>query len=500
MHGPEDRRPQVVYLHPAKQRVGFPFHRHNVAPFPVMPAGVPGLVNLLRAEGLEVRGLNYPVECLIDPTFKLESWLRNIGRPRVVLIDLHWYEHSYGALDIARVCKKAIPDVRVVLGGMTASLFAGEILESYPYVDFVVRGDAEEPLRQLVLAICEEDAHPGLLGKVPNLSYVADAHVIENGMGYTATSRHLDRLNSVDFDFLCHAREYLSFLFLGTRPSQSSDRESRRLGYWLTTGRGCVSNCSFCGGGRDSHDAIANRSGLTMRSVAAVVDDLEALASRGVHQVSLTLDPEIAGREYWKSLFEEINHRHIRVGLYNESFQLPSADFVEAFAGCADVRHSAIAVTVISGDEAVRRAHGKTFSNHELFARLRTLKRFRVPLLIFYSFNLPGQDVSTMRKSIFLADRIGALYPAPLLAVLNQPHTVDPCSPMTRDPERFDIDVSLRSFNDYFDYCRHTAAGMPGVFGFEGRGFIWRGRTREAQLRMQQLWVGFCRNKRFTCA
>lgn len=497
-----DRRAQIIYLHPAKQRVGFPFGDPRLTyltPFTMMPVGVIGLVNLLRAEGLSVRGLNYPSECFIDPTFDLREWLREAGSPRLFLIDLHWYEHSFGALDVARICKEVFPGIPVVIGGLTASFYSGEILESFPVVDFVIRGDAEEPLRQLATRVCSGHTDGQDWESIPNLSYRVDDQVIENELSYRASSLELDCLDFADIDFLDHKRRYWGFQYVGRREQFVPADEPRYLAHWLSIGRGCAFNCSFCGGGCQSHEILAGRAGFVMRSVDRVVDDLKVLQDRGVHQAALALDPAVVGEPYWRQLFSEMSRRDIHIGLYNEAFQLPSQEFIEAFAECADLEHSQIALSLLSGDERVRRLNGKSYSNRELFTTLKVLRRFKVPIAIYYSFNLPGQDESSLRKTLFVSQRIGRLYPARLLIMYNQPHTLDPCSPMSLHPEKFDIEVDYRCFSDYYDYCRRTAIENPGVRQLLGCGFRWRGRTREAERKMQQLWLDFGRRQRFLC-
>jgi len=494
----EDQRAQVIYLHPAKQRVGFPFAKvilsSRLMPYLLMPAGLVGLANLLAGEGIVVRGINYPVECFIKPGFDLVAWLRSVGPPRVILVDLHWFEHSFGAMDIARVCKAVYPDTPLVVGGMTASYFAEQILAHSSSVDFIICGDAEEPLRQLVLQLCQRDTRAKDLESIPNLCYRRGNRVIKNGLGYQASSAELDDLDFINLDFLDHAQDYLGFEYVPVRGISTPSEELQ--GRWLTIGRGCSYNCSFCGGGNASHSILAGREGFVMRSVEAVVDDIEELQDRGIHQVSLTLDPAVVGKSYWKSLFSELSRRRIRIGLYNEAFQLPSEDFVEAFAECAIPRHSQFALSPLSGDEQVRRMNGKCFSNCELFAVLKALKRHRLPVGIYYSSNLPGQDETSLRKTLFVSERIASLYPSHLLAMYNLPHTLDPCSPMSCHPEDFDIEVQFHCFEDYVDYCQRTAVGVPRL---GDRGFQWRKRTLDEQRKMQQLWRDFGNQQRFPC-
>lgn len=498
----EGQRFRVLYLHPAKQRVGFPFgdpRLEYVAPFTLMPVGVIGLLNLLQQEGFSVRGLNYPAERFIDAGFSLSDWLHNIDPPRLVLIDLHWYEHSFGALGMARVCKGLFPDAYVVLGGLTASFFAQEILDEFGFVDCIIRGDAEEPLRQLALLLCSGGASRQSLSVLPNLSYRIGSQLVENELRYRALPEELDRLDFVTLDFLEHAQQYLGFQYVGRRDVFLPDEQAQLRGHWLSIGRGCGFDCSFCGGSRTSHKVLAQRDGLVKRSVGALVKDITALRDIGVHQVALSLDPEIAGRSYWRSLFSELGRRQVRIGLYNEAFQLPSPGFVQAFADCADLSHSQLGLSLLSGDEGVRRLNGKHFSNRDLFKVLRTFKRHRVPIAIYYSFNLPGQNEATMRATIALSERICREYPPELLMMYNQPHTLDPCSPMSCNPDKYGIDIQFRSFKDYYNYCRQTEIEKSGVLGLDHRGFIWRGRTRSDERKMQELWLDFARKQTFPC-
>lgn len=492
--------PNAIYIHPAKQRVGFPFdapHLSYLPTYPLLPVGVIGLVNMLRQQGISVRGVNYPMECFIDPTFDLQEWLTDTGRPQFVLVDLHWYEHSFGALDVARTCKQIFPNVPVVMGGMTASLYADEILEGFPWVDFIVRGDSEQPLRKLARYLIS--AEDGInLTAIPNLSYRVGYDVVENELSYSAEPSDLDELNFTDIDFLHHPKRYRGFQFVGRRDVFIPSEEPQLLGHWLSIGRGCRFDCSFCGGGRKSHQLISGRCGFTMRSTDKIMADIAELRKQGVQQVALSLDPAVVGKAYWTELFEKLSEQQNRIGIYNEAFQLPPPDFVEAFAQCVHRRSSGIALSVLSGDEQVRKKNGKFFSNHDLFSRLRLLRRYNLPVFIYFSLNLPGESEQSFRKTLFLARRIASSYPPHLLYMYNQPHTVDPCSPMSREPGEFGIQLDFESFSDYYDYCRDTAVETRGMT--KNRGFGWSAYGPEDQKAIYREWAGFASTQRFPCS
>jgi radical SAM superfamily enzyme YgiQ (UPF0313 family) len=466
----------------------------------LIPVGVAALVNVLRQDGIRVVGLNYPLEKAVARGFDLRQWLGRRPSTRVVLIDLHWYEHSYGAISAARVCKEVLPQAWTVLGGLTASGFAAEILERHPEVDYVIRGDAEQPLLELVRRLLRAPAPraraglaagPELLA-VPNLSYrSAEGTVVENERSYCATTEDMDRLNFVDVDFLEHHQRYDTHEYVVTDlPAARQALETNRpfRGRWLCTARGCKYNCSYCGGCKSAHETLAGRKGIVVRSPAKVHEDLERLDEQGVHQACFSYDIFELGEAYWRDLLGTLAQRGPRMGLYNELFQLPTPEFVHLYALCADMEHSRLAVSPLSGSEEVRRRNGKYFSNQELFELLTTLNMYNVPLLVYFSLNLPGEDESTMQESVELAQRIHGFYPSSLLRILTSCHTIDPLAPMNVDPEHYHVEVDMTTFEDFYNYCRDTQFMGPEARTELHRGFRPDGTWTRSMESMADMW------------
>ena len=494
----------VAYVHPAKQPVGFRYDlaRANYIPYLLMPVGSIGLANLLRQHGYGVRGVNYAIEAFLEPLFDLKSWLRQVGRASLVMIDLHWYEHAYGALDVAAACKQAWPQTRIVLGGFTASYYAHEILEHSPDVDFVIRGDAEEPLLALAGHTCARGGRQPHLEDIPNLSYRAGDRILENGQSYCVDQDGLDRLDFVTTEFLDHHQQYAEMQYTGLAVGVDRADTSRLLattGHWLCTGRGCLFDCSYCGGGKAAHRQIAGRQRLTLRSVDRVVDDIRRLAEAGRDQVSLGLDPAVLGKTFWSRLFAGLREQGVRIGIYNEHFQLPTPDFIEDYVQSAHLPHSVLAFSPLSGSAKVRRMNGKLFSNEQLIRTLNILRRHEVPVYIYFSFNLPGEDEKSFQRTLSLADRIFRMYPSHLLRIYSMCHTVDPASPMSVDPHKYGIQLGMRSFADYFEYCRQTYVARPEHAGGVLRGFSADGRRGEVVESMVRAWNRLCVGREEVC-
>ncbi len=484
---------EILYIHPSKIAVATKdYSQIGVAsPYALMPVGVIGLVNLLRGAGFDVQGLNYPIEVIIDRSFDLKNWLRARSDARLILIDLHWYEHTFGAFDVASLCKATLPQAYIAMGGLTASIYAKELLRHFREVDYVIQGDAEEPLLALARLVCRGE---GDLANIPNLGYRDHRAVRLNKRTYCATADDLDRLDFVDLSFLSHERDYAEMQYASSE-WESSDRR----GHWLCNGRGCFYNCAFCGGGANVHRSIAGRQGIIARSPEVVVHDMERLAERGVQQISPTLDPAIMGEAYWRALFSRMREHRVRMGLNIEHFQLPSMEFFTAFLESADLDHSELVFSPLSGSERVRALNGKTYSNQALLEALSFLAAHEVPVYIYFSLNLPGETMRTLDETLTLARRICDLYPPRKLRMANMCHTVDPASPLAQRPREYQVRVQFDSLLDYYEYCRQTPTIQQGV-----RLEAWRGfRALDYQAQpldlMAQRWDQFCKGQAATC-
>lgn len=485
----------VLYVHPAKQGPGFRADNSELGrPYGLFPVGLPALVNVLRANGIAVQGVVHPLEMQLDPNFTLADWLNERRGARVILIDMHWYEHCYGAVETARVCKQVLPGAKIVMGGLSASGFWREILETFPFVDFIIRGDAEQPLlalTQLILA-----APPGsrldeaALAQVPNLSFTGSQGIVENPITYTAASADLDALDFASIDFIDHAREYFVHEYIVTDISRArlALQSSPYTGRWITTARGCKYHCSYCGGSKESHKLLAKRFGLVERSPAAVAAEMRKLQEMGVLQASLTYDIAEISPEYWQTLFAEMRAQGVRMGLYNEFFQMPSAEFVKALAANCVQEHSAVALSPLSGNERVRRLNGKHYHNEALFDILDVLAEHNFYLFVYFSMNLPGETLDTYQESLTLAEDIYQFYPHSLLKILNTVHTLDPLSPMNMYASKYGITAGMSSFMDYYEYCRDTGAADPNSRIGLRRGIEMAGRTQADQEKMVAAW------------
>jgi radical SAM superfamily enzyme YgiQ (UPF0313 family) len=131
------------------------------------------------------------------------------------------------AIEISRAIRAARPDLPIVWGGYFPTLYPEVALNS-DYVDYVVRGQGEEALRELLAAL----RSGGPVDRIGGLVFRSDKRVVR-GPERHFNARHVaPRLR---YDLLPDPRAYLVRSFLGARTAAHQ------------AALGCRFRCTFCG-------------------------------------------------------------------------------------------------------------------------------------------------------------------------------------------------------------------------------------------------------------
>ncbi|MHC1586595.1 MAG: B12-binding domain-containing radical SAM protein, partial [Candidatus Hecatellaceae archaeon] len=339
--------------------------------------------------------------------------------------------HVHGALEAAKACKEANPNIRVVLGGLTATRFDYEILEKHPEVDVVVRGEGEKAFLKLL----ETWEKGGNLEEVPNITFRdGDGRIRRTPLAEPAET--LDEFEFAELDLL----EDKDFEWMA------------RLASWsLPVCRGCIYNCVACGGSAYSYRLLMGREKPAFRSPSRLVEDIVKLREQGIKRIFLFQDPRMGGGAYWRSLAKELKRQHVDVeALTLELFQPASSEFIGEFA--ASGLNMLMTISPESGSERVRKAHGRHYSNQQLLDTLKACNRHHVPLGFFFMIGLAEETRETIDESLVLARKIVELqedYPTPLLS-WGCMLLLDPGSLAFENPEKFGYKLLYRSLEDYY--------------------------------------------------
>ena len=356
------------------------------------PVGLLGLADYLRKNGFQSRIIHLGVERYKYGKIDLAGMIAE-AQPAMVGLNLHWHFQSFDVIETARSIKRSYPSLPVVVGGFTASLFAEEILRDFPCVDFVIRGEAEIPLRELISIYRSSREY----SRVSNLAYRENGAVKMNPLTYVADQEMLSSLCYTDFTLLKDTPAFVNFSRYVRIYGLSDDTHAflgrNRKMYPVVAGRGCANHCLFCGGSSKAQKTISRRTEVTCRSEESILSSLQDLERFGFNHALLSHDPfgdAAVAEEFYRTLFAGVRRRGIALSCELERWRfLPTREFVRDFLA-AFGQDSVLALSLWNSDENVRRKNGVYwYSNEQLETCLDMMNEEGVGCCLYFACGLP---------------------------------------------------------------------------------------------------------------
>lgn len=333
-----------------------------------LPLGIGYLAAAARAAGFRVAVVDGRASrhSSIDET--VASIIRH--RPRVLGISALTVEFSRSA-EIARRVKDTSPSTVTVLGGAHANALPAESLHECPGFDYVVAGEAERSLVELLRAV----ANCTLPTSITGLHQRNDCGGID-----------------------CHAPPRYD-TDMATLPLPAWDLFPRSAVYPMMTERGCPYNCVFCS--RNMSKRVRSRPmGHVMEEVHWLVRDFQA---REIHIEDETFGLHADATGQLLEALAEFNHD----GRVCFKAQTRADRMTPRFARqlrAAGFRY--VEIGVESGDEAVLAAAEKGIDLAEIEASIRTLKEAGIKTWANFIIGLPGETRESVKRSTALAVRL----------------------------------------------------------------------------------------------
>lgn len=422
-----DFREKPIFPGPIAYNVG-----GSTDQFIIPSVGMLSIADYLDRNGYKVLVDNVGERMLTDRSFDPQEHLQNVSA-RVYAIELHWCVHSQGAIEIARLCKKLHPGALVILGGLTATIFHEEILKKYEFVDAIIRGEAEKPFRALLSALEGDEGFEA----VPNLAY-------RDGEGGIRTAALMEP--SADLD-------EFEFTRLDLLEPKGSIFPPGVLPHWsIPICRGCAYNCVSCGGSAYSYKTYLGRGKPAFRNPGRIAQDIQKLSAQGVELVYLFQDPRMGGRGYWRNLVKVLQREkfHIRQ-LTMELFSPADEEYIQALSKIGVP--VTLSISPESCVDSVRKAHGRSYINDELFKTIELCKQYGIRLGIFSMIALAEDTPDTIRKTWERWAEICALNlrdHAPVDYAFGPMILLDPGSLAFDSPESHGYRLLFKNLEDYY--------------------------------------------------
>ncbi len=363
-----------------------------------IPAGVFSMADNLDKAGYSVRILNLGERVYLSNN-SLENEVCKMMtefKPTAVGIDCHWMIHSAGAIETARLIRKYAPDVYIILGGITASYFADEIIRRYgsPYelsrhssVNFVLRGECDESIVQLLDAIIKKSHDiEGVAGLTMRIS--RDSGFIENPVSVPDVSA---KLEITRYDLLVE---------------QPTINPARAI---ITMFRGCKGGCCYCAGAKESFADAMQRDNPCIIDHDRVVNLIKKNLAQGRNKIYLYGDIRHGGEYYVKRFFQELMFSGIaNAHIVFEFFSPATEEYLKKWRGWADKNSCTLEATYSpeSGNRRIRSQFAKGYSNKTILDHCILVASFRIPQSTYFMFGLPNQDLAEVKETLKLAEEI----------------------------------------------------------------------------------------------
>ncbi len=433
----------VILIHPPavydfREKVIFPglisyTGGQRTVQFIIPSVGMLSIADYLDRNGYKVLVDNIGERMITDKRFDAERHIKNLSA-KVYAIGLHWCVHSQGAIEIARLCKKLHPDAMVVLGGLTATVFHEEIIRKYDFIDIVIRGEAEKPFLLLMNALGKHKK----LKEVPNLTFR------EGGDGIRSNPLMKP---SVDLDEF----EYTRFELI--EPKKSIFPPGIPPHWFIPICRGCLNNCVTCGGSAYNYRIYSGREQPAFRSPEKIAEDIQKLGEQGVHYVSLSQDPRMGGKEYWKRLLATLQNGKFEINQLTMEICCPAnKEYLKELSKIG--MPLVLTISPESGVDSVRRAHGRNYTNEELFRTIKLCKKHNIPLEIHSMIALANDTNRTIKKTWEIWEQICSTNQksqgkVPVSCVFGPMILLDPGSLAFDFPKRYGYRLIFKNLEDY---------------------------------------------------
>jgi len=424
--------------------------------------GLYSLAKELEKEGFKSEILHLGVEKYLDKNFLLSDYVKN-NSVKFVAFSLHWHPQSYDVIETARILKEKCPETFIMLGGFTSSYFAQEIMEKFPFIDAIVKGEGEIPMRRLARKIYENDSN---LKTVPNLYWRKNNRIVINKECFAAKSGDLDSFEFFDIKKMKNYKSYarIPFHMNYNLQNQLENRESASQGVCL--GRGCTGNCTWCGGGFEAAKQVTGRDFIAYRNPDNVIDEIKMLKNKcGIEMFRFAFDPHPKDRRHLIELLNKIEKEFH--GELKTSFTLnglPDKETLNAYSK-AFSKDSIMAISPEFFSEDLRRKHKSFYySNQDLEEILTYMDKLEIQSELYFS-TLPMTSEQDNKDS----ERYGEYLKDKYSFVQNYyvvPIVFEPAAPWTMNPEKYGLKIEQKTFINYYNdtKCIDGSFENPNAF------------------------------------
>ena len=373
-----------------------------------------------------------------DWKYNVEQWIREHD-PEVVAVSCKWWDTLFGATRLARFVKSVNPEIKVVVGGQTATSFAHDLVRKTDF-DAVIKGDGEQPLLDYV--------------KGEPKSNIVTAGGLDLPATYVQKSSSPE-----DLRLLTDLTEIADPLLLKTVGHSAP---------YIWTGKGCRCACLFCGGSALGQKKLFGRKGYLYRPIGHVIHDMEVMAKWSDNSVMFDFDPiaDPAKGDYYAELFERLPAKLYHLFFY--AWSLPSLNFIELLEArfrsvfCSlDAQCYSERLRKVLADKNQLKPFQPNSDFEDRIARIGVSPNMETGL--YGIIGLAGEQPEDVHAAFQWTGELIEHYGLALSEVSVTPLSTEPGSLIDRNPEKYGMVVSRKTFEDYMAFTGHQYYTEGGI-------------------------------------
>jgi clorobiocin/coumermycin A biosynthesis protein CloN6/CouN6 len=350
--------------------------------YEMYPIGWFSIKQRLAEQGMDVKIVNVASLMLKYPDLDVRQLLRRLRAP-VYGFDIHWMAHCHGAVELAAEVKAVHPGALTIMGGISATYYAQELVR-YPSVDVVVQGyDTLEPVAALVDTVRGGGRD---LGSIPNLVY--DAGERQTGFSYKPSGNYNNAVNDWSY-------------YRDTSPS--APLTSKLIMTLPNTG--CAHDCGWCGGSRFAYKNIMGvKRTLVQKDNDLVVAELATLGEAARHTSIYALQCYSENKTRLHRYLDAVKDAGYKSVSF-EQFVLTPDDTLKKMGESTD---AFIMLSPESHDPVISKAAGRgTYTMEEMERWIpRALDAGVKGIMIWFFIGMPFQDRQSVLDTVAYSERL----------------------------------------------------------------------------------------------
>lgn len=282
-------------------------------------------------------------------------------------------------LKVARIVKNYSLDIKVVLGGHHSQIYADEILNNCPEIDFVIKGEAEESLVELVdfLERQKSETSRDYEERLGNI----DGLVFRNSMNELCEGKSRSFISNLDsLPFAESAKYYRNGELIDLGLSS------------IMTSRGCPYQCNYCATNQIWHRKVRRR------SVRNVMDEIEyRISNQNIREFNFLDDCFTMNKNWIYEFCDSILNENISI---NWSC-ISSINFIDedlfkliVKAGCNKIN-----LGIESGSERILELCNKHLNLEHAKRIFGYARKYRISTAAYFMMGFPTETEDDIRKT-----------------------------------------------------------------------------------------------------